>query len=104
MPSVFENMQFATAVYEASKTNKIGIPAGWTLADWVPDEFSGFSAGYFINANNEIVISYTGTNSAIADPLNWTAGLGLPVPQIFAALQYYFRVSEANPTATVSRF
>jgi len=101
MPSLLEYMQFATKVYAASSKNQIDAPAGWTLVNWVPDRFTGFSAGYFKNGN-DVVISYTGTNSAVADPLNWTAGMGIPAPQIFEALAYYFEVRAANPTANIT--
>ena len=101
MPGVFENMQFSAKVYKASKENMLDAPNGWTLKDWVPDRFNGFSAGYFVSdSGNDIVIAYTGTNDRVADPLNWTAGLGLPVPQIFDALDYYFEVRQKYPEAT----
>ena len=103
MPTTFEYMQLATRVYAASQRNKIGIPAGWSELDWQPDRWTGFSAGVYKNdQTNEIVIAYTGTNDGIADRLNWTAGLGLPVPQIFEAMAYYFAFKEAYPTANIS--
>jgi hypothetical protein len=84
MPTLLEYMQFATRVYAASINNEIDMPPGWSELDWQPDIWDGFSAGaYYNQATNELVISYTGTNSSVADPLNWTAGLGVPAPQIF---------------------
>jgi hypothetical protein len=98
MPTEFEYMQFATRVYAASTRNQIGIPEGWSLLDWVPDQFTGFSAGAFMNDNpHQIVISYTGTNDMGADPLNWTAGMGIPAPQIFEAMSYYFKFKKDHP-------
>ena len=91
-------MQFATGVYDASKLNTIDPPAGWTRTDWQPDTFSGFSAGCYVNGN-EMVISYTGTNE-VADKANWTIGLGLPMPQIYDAVNYYFACKAAHPEAT----
>jgi len=39
-------MQFSTLVYSTLiNANKIGVPAGWTMLDPVPDTFTGFSAG-----------------------------------------------------------
>jgi len=82
-------------------------PDGWDLLNWTPDGWTGFSVGAFINyAHNQIVISYTGTNDKIADRLNWTAGMGLPVPQIFLAASYYvegndihyYRLGDGNDT------
>ncbi len=103
MPSTFEYMQFSSRVYAASASNELGVPEGWVLKNWVPDRFTGFSAGTFISrGGNEVVIAYTGTNDGIADPLNWTAGMGIPAPQIFEALSYYFETRAAYPTATIS--
>ena len=103
MPSTFEYMQFAAGVYAASSNNRIDVPTGWSRIDWQPDKWTGFSAGvYKNNLTNELVISYTGTNDGVADPLNWTAGLGLPVPQIFDAMAYYFAFRAAYPTANIT--
>ncbi|MBU1052982.1 MAG: hypothetical protein KKC46_04030 [Proteobacteria bacterium] len=103
MPSKLEYLQLSTRVYDASDINKISIPKGWRQLDWVPDRWTGFSAGAYINdLTNEIVISYTGTNEFIADPISWTAGLGAPVPQIFEAMTYYFEVKAANPNADIT--
>ena len=100
MPSTFEYMQFATGVYAASDQNSLDAPAGWTRIDWMPDQWSGFSAGiYKNNQTNEIVISYTGTNDK-PDMVNWTTGAGLPLPQIFQAMNYYFQFRKSHPEAT----
>ena len=101
MPTTLEYMQFSLGVYAASVRNAMGDPAGWTRIDWQPDQWTGFSAGVYKNGNN-IVISYTGTNDAIADPANWTAGLGLPLPQIYDAMAYYFAFRAAYPTANIT--
>ena len=102
MPTVFEYMQFSLGVYASSLKNKIDSPAGWTLTNWQPDQPSGFSAGCYVNGTgNEIVISYTGTNEW-ADRANWTIGLGLPMPQIYAAVDYYFACKAAHPTANIT--
>ena len=102
MPSVLEYMQFATGVYAASNKNRIDPPTGWTLNAWQPDTASGFSAGYYLNSQgNEVVISYTGTNDVV-DPVNWASGMGLPMPQIFEAVAYYFIVKAAHPTANIT--
>ena len=77
MASAAECIQFALGVYAASEKNTIGVPEGWSLIDWQPDRWTGFSAGVFKNnATNEIVISFTGTNDFL-DKINWTTGLGL---------------------------
>jgi hypothetical protein len=77
-------------------------PAGWTLTNWQPDQLSGFSAGSYVNASRtEVVISYTGTNDAV-DIANWTIGLGAPMPQIFAAVDYYFASKAENPAANIT--
>jgi hypothetical protein len=104
MASTLEYMQFSTGVYAASDKNKIGVPAGWTLNAWQPDMSSGFSAGYYFNSQtNEVVISYTGTNETAIDPLfGWTAGTGIPAPQIFDAVAYYFSVKAAHPDANIT--
>jgi hypothetical protein len=102
VPTTLEYMQFAAGVYAASTLNSLPDPAGWTLNDWQPDSASGFSAGYYFNsATNEVVISYTGTNDWI-DKVNWTTGAGLPLPQIFDAVDYYFKVKAAHPTANIT--
>lgn len=55
MATTSEYMQFALGVYNASDNNKIGVPEGWSLIDWEPDTWTGFSAGvYKNNTNNEI--------------------------------------------------
>lgn len=101
MASVSEYMQLATRVYAASQRNEIGIPDGWIEIDWQPDGFTGFSAGIYKNdQTGEIVISYTGTNDNVADPLNWTAGMGVPAPQIFEAMGYYLEFRKNHPEAT----
>ncbi len=105
MPTIFEYMQLATRVYvQENDNNQISIPPGWSELNWQPDRWTGFSAGVYKNdsTNNEIVISYTGTNDAIADPLSWTAGMGLPAPQIFDAMTYYFAVKAAHPSANIT--
>ena len=105
MASAFECMQFSTRVYSTLiDDNTIGVPLGWTMFDHVPDTFTGFSAGTFYNKErNELVITYTGTNEFPIDPLaGWSAGAGLPAPQIFAAISYYFKEKQAHPTATIS--
>ena len=103
MTTPLEYMQMATGVYAASDRNSINAPAGWTQIDWQPDTYTGFSAGVYKNdQTNEIVIAYTGTNDLIVDPLNWTAGLGLPLPQIFDAVRYYCTVATANPGANIT--
>jgi len=103
MATVLEYMQLASRVYASSVNNVIDVPAGWRELDWQPDRYTGFSAGVYLNeATNEMVISYTGTNSMVADPLNWTAGLGVPAPQIYDAMAYYFAFREAYPTANIT--
>ena len=102
MPTVLEYMQFSLDVYASSDSNKIDPPMGWTRTNWKPDEASGFSAGCYVNASGtEIVISYTGTNDAV-DIANWTIGLGAPMPQIFAAVDYYFARKAENPNANIT--
>jgi hypothetical protein len=101
MTSQFEYMLLATRVYAASNNNKIDLPQGWSQLDWEPDRFTGFSAGIYKNDDTgEIVISYTGTNDKVADPISWTAGMGAPAPQIFEAMSYYFEFRKAHPEAT----
>jgi hypothetical protein len=90
-------MQLALGVYAASDLNNVDAPKDWERKDWQPDGWSGFSAGVYINsATNELVISYTGTNDG-ADKVNWGAGAGLPLPQIFDAVAYYLAVRKAFP-------
>lgn len=102
MPTTLEYMKFSLNVYSASPLeNIIGVPFGWTRIDWQPDMTSGFSAGTFVNGN-EVVISYTGTNDFLLDTtLGWTIGAGLPMPQIFDAIDYYFEVKAAHPNANI---
>lgn len=102
MPTSLEYMQFATGVYAASDKNSLADPAGWVRTAWQPDQGSGFSAGYYINSqSNEVVISYTGTND-LMDAVNWTTGIGLPLPQIYAAVDYYFKVKAEHPDADIT--
>jgi|GEM_PF-2683253 len=102
MPTTLQYMQFSLGVYASTDLNKIDPPAGWTRTDWQPDQASGFSAGCFANENgSEIVIAYTGTNDT-ADMVNWTIGLGLPMLQIFDAVDYYFACKAAHPTANIT--
>ncbi|MEN6374581.1 MAG: calcium-binding protein [Smithella sp.] len=102
MASALEYMQFALCVYNSSKNNEIGVPEGWTLIDWQPDRWTGFSAGVFKNnTSNEIVISFTGTNDT-ADTINWSGGAGFPALQIFEAMGYYMAFKNAYPTANIA--
>jgi len=102
MPTPLDYMQFALNTYAASTTNYVAYPAGWKRIDWVPDTSTGFSAGYFYNEKtNEVVISYTGTND-LTDAVNWAAGTGLPLPQIFNAVDYYFEVKAKYPNADIT--
>ena len=90
MVSVLEYMQLSQRVYDASRDNKIGVPADWAELEWLPDDpDTGFSVGAY-KKGNEIVIAYTGTNGH-GDYLNWAGGIGLPVEQIFQAMKYYLR-------------
>ena len=67
MPSDIDYALFSTRVYDASKLNKTGVPAGWTELTWQPDyRFSGFSAGAY-RRGSEVVIAYTGTNDKSLD-------------------------------------
>jgi Ca2+-binding RTX toxin-like protein len=107
MASTLEYMQFATGVYAASKYNTLNptTATGWSFdqALWQPDMASGFSAGYYFNSQtNEVVISYTGTNDAVDPLFGWSAGAGIPAPQIFDAVAYYFTVKAAHPDANIS--
>jgi hypothetical protein len=100
MPTTLEYMQLAARVYDASDRNKIDLPEHWAQVSWVPDRFLGFSAGVYKNEmTNEYVISYTGTNEAV-DTLSWTAGMGIPAPQIFDAMNFYFEFRKAHRDAT----
>lgn len=100
MPTTLEYMQFAIGVYSASSSNRLDVPPGWSLLNWQPDKVTGFSAGVYKNdLTNEIVISYTGTNEKV-DKLSWSAGLGLPAPQIFDAMSYYLAFRKEHPEAT----
>ena len=102
MPTILEYMQLATGVYAASDRNAVGDPEGWRLNVWQPDTVSGFSGGYYFNSQtNEVVISYTGTNG-LMDAANWATGVGLPLPQIFDAVTYYFQVKAEHPTANIT--
>jgi len=102
MATLFEYMQFATGVYAASARNYVAPPTGWTRADWQPDQFTGFSAGCYVSGS-EMVITYTGTNDK-ADMANWSIGLGMPMSQIYEAVDYYFACKAAHPEATSITF
>lgn len=103
MPTPLQYMQFATGVYAASARNYVAPPTGWDRFNWKSDSvLSGFSAGYYFNSlTNEVVISYTGTNDVL-DKANWVIGTGLPLPQIYDAVAYYFEVKAAHPTANIT--
>ncbi len=102
MATDLEYMQLATRVYKASNLNQIDLPAGWSQLDWVSDQGWGFSAGaYKKDGTNEIVIAYAGTNQAI-DIASWTAGAGVPVGQIFAAVSYYLSFKTAYSGYNIS--
>ena len=105
MASTLEYMQFATGVYAASVANTLEptTATGWTRVDWQPDTGAGFSAGVYKNdATNEMVIAYTGTNETIDPFAGWTAGLGMPAPQIFDAVAYYIAFRDAYPNCSIS--
>lgn len=106
MASTLEYMQFATGVYAATDANTLDptTATGWSRIGWQSDTELGFSVGIYMNdANQEMVISYTGTNELAVDPLaGWSAGFGLPAPQIFAAVDFYFTYRDAYPDSLVS--
>jgi Ca2+-binding RTX toxin-like protein len=103
MPTTIEYMQMATNVYAANPRNQIDPPSGWSRIDWEPDTWIGFSAGVFKrDQGEEMVIAYTGTNDAVADPLNWSAGFGVPAPQIYDAMAYYYAFKSAFPTTNIT--
>lgn len=94
MPTDIEYMQLATKVYLATDENQIGPPKDWIQVDWKTDQADGFSAGAYLNSKtNEIVISYTGTNEPV-DKASWLGATGLPVPQIFSAIDYYASIAK----------
>ena len=102
MPTVLDYMKFSLNVYSASPLeNIIGVPFGWSRTNWQPDMISGFSAGTFVKGG-EVVISYTGTNNFPADQANWLIGAGLPLPQVFDAIDYYFKIKAQYPTANIT--
>ena len=98
MASVLEYMQLSERVYDASGANKMGVPTGWEQLGWLPDDpDTGFSAGAYRNrSTNEIVIAYTGTNDGV-DVGSWLGMGGFPAPQIFGAMEYYFKIKTDNP-------
>lgn len=102
MPTPLEYMQFSTGVYAASDINSFDSPIGWILQFPQPDQLSGFSAGcYYNKQSDEIVISYTGTNDFM-DGVNWSIGFGLPMPQIYEAVRYYFKVKTEYPDSKIT--
>jgi hypothetical protein len=101
MATTLEYMKFALNVYQASDKNSIGVPLNWNRTNRQPDMLSGFSAGTFVKGN-EVVISYTGTNNFPADQANWLIGAGLPFPQVFDAIDYYFSTKAANPRESIT--
>ena len=100
MATVLEYMKFSLNVYSASTANLIGVPLGWTRTDWQPDMPSGFSAGTFVKGN-DVIISYTGTNGGL-DYLNWGIGGGLPLTQIYDAIDYFFAAKAAHPGKNIT--
>jgi hypothetical protein len=102
MADLIEYAQLAAHVYAvANRENKVAVPLGWTELDWLPDQTGladGFSAGAYMRGN-EIVIAYTGTNE-FADGVNWGIGLGISLPQIYRAVEYYQAFRTVYPTAS----
>jgi hypothetical protein len=88
-------MQFALGVYAASNENRLDYQY---RTDWVPDLTSGFSAGCYV-VGDEMIISFTGTNDN-ADRANWAIGTGAAMPQVFDAIDYYFKCRAEHPEIT----
>lgn len=93
---------FAAAVYHASSANKIDV-AGWTVALQVVENAVSFGATAY-KRGNEIVIAYRGTDSMLVDFSmgNIPAASGLPAPEVQDAMDFYLRVQQTYPDATIS--
>ncbi len=108
----------ADAVYgdhESDNINhELSIPSDWTQIqdDWdnngtTDDKYyetnSGFAGAAYKNGN-EIVISFRGTEPTTAEDL-WAdlqIGLGQVPDQFYDALDFYYKVKAANPTANIT--
>lgn len=104
MATLNEYVQFSAIVYAKADENELPLTTGWQQLTWRVDMPSGFSAGAY-KKGNEIVISYTGTNGALASDFVWAnipAGAGLPSAQVLSAIKFYLDVRDANPGATIS--
>jgi hypothetical protein len=81
----------STRVYARRDVNRGPMPLDWQELSWLPDSFTGFSAGVYRSSSDpsRIVIAFTGTNDhTIADPVsaNMPAAIGLPSPQAAQAI------------------
>jgi Ca2+-binding RTX toxin-like protein len=85
--------------------NRFPIPFsfGWSeiLGSYRNIDSSGFEAVSFTNGT-EIVISYTGTGTAIDWITNIALGVGFAADQLKQAAAYYAQIRAANPTATIT--
>jgi hypothetical protein len=75
MPTTIEYMQMATNVYAANPRNQIDPQvAGAELTGNLIRGLASLLECLSGIRGEEMVIAYTGTNDAVADPLNWSAG------------------------------
>ena len=86
---VYANFEEGTGVQDP-EFNRPRLPEGWTEDKWYPDDKLGFCYGVY-RKGNDVVISYTGTNTnQFADILSdLGGGAGLSAPQITQAAIVY---------------
>jgi len=109
-------MAGASYISNRAEINRIPAPDVWLEAinKRTSGNPSGFEATYFVGINNEIVISFAGTDfsQGIASLFNsdfWNGNIPLitgtsvnGADQLVDAVEYYLQVKAANPDATIT--
>jgi len=120
MTTAIEYALMAGASYISNRPeiNRIPAPDVWleAISERSLNNPSGFEATYFVGINNDLVISFAGTDfssvGSIIPPFgndfwngNFTLASGISVSgsdQLVDAVEYYLTVKAANPTANIS--
>lgn len=104
MATEIEYALMAGRVYQSTRATINWLPdlqsLGWTKF-FLQQEPSGFEAVAF-QKGNEIVISFSGTGSAVDWWANAGGFFGVTSEQLEQAADYYLQVKTANPSAIVS--
>ena len=101
-------MAGASYISNRAEINRFPAPDVWleNIDGRTSGNPSGFEATYFVGVNNEIVISYAGTDFSQPGSDfrygNIPLAMGIVSDQLVEAAKYYLKIRKDNPTATIT--